>query len=70
MQPNNRDIASVWDMTQAIRRIQEFSRGFTFNEYLNDIHCRKKMSHESNLQNGALRLRLTAPYSRLWKKRS
>ncbi|MGF1478473.1 MAG: DUF86 domain-containing protein [Cyanophyceae cyanobacterium] len=37
MQPNNRDVASVWDMTQAIQRIQSFTNGLTFDEYLNDI---------------------------------
>lgn len=37
MQPNNRDVASVWDMTQAIQRIQAFTNGLTFDEYLNDI---------------------------------
>ena len=37
MPSNNRDIASVWDMTQAIRHIQPFTHGLTFDEYLNDI---------------------------------
>lgn len=37
MQPNNRDVASVWDMTQAIQRIQIFTNGLTFDAYLNDI---------------------------------
>ena len=37
MQPNNRDIASVWDMTQAIQRIQTFTSGLTFDEYLNNM---------------------------------
>lgn len=37
MQSNNRDIASVWDMTQAIQRLQMFTNGFTFDEYINDI---------------------------------
>jgi len=36
MQSNNRDIASVWDMTQAIRYIQSFTHGLTFEEYFND----------------------------------
>ena len=34
---NNRDVASVWDMTQAIQRIQSFSSGLTFDEYLSNI---------------------------------
>ncbi len=37
MQSNNRDIAFVWDMTQAIQRIQSFTDDFTFDDYQNDI---------------------------------
>jgi len=37
MQSNNRDVASVWDMTQAIRYIQTFTDGLSFDEYLNDV---------------------------------
>lgn len=37
MQSNNRDVASVWDMTQAIQRIQSFASDLTFDEYLDDI---------------------------------
>ncbi|MBD2462381.1 DUF86 domain-containing protein [Oscillatoria sp. FACHB-1407] len=33
MQANNRDAASVWDMVQAIRRIQEFTMGLTSDDY-------------------------------------
>jgi uncharacterized protein with HEPN domain len=34
---NKRDVASVWDMTQAIRHIQTFTNGLSFDEYLNNI---------------------------------
>lgn len=37
MRSNNRDIASVWDMAQAIRYIQSFTSDLTFDEYLNDV---------------------------------
>jgi len=37
MQSNNRDVASVWHMTQAIHYIQTFTNGMTLDEYLNDI---------------------------------
>jgi hypothetical protein len=37
MQQNNRDIASIWDITQAIQRIQTFTSGLTFDEYLNNM---------------------------------
>lgn len=33
MQANNRDAASLWDMVQAIRRIQEFTTGLSFADY-------------------------------------
>ncbi|MBW4540926.1 MAG: DUF86 domain-containing protein [Myxacorys chilensis ATA2-1-KO14] len=33
MQANNRDAASIWDMVQAIRRIQEFTLGLSFDDY-------------------------------------
>ncbi|NJP09256.1 MAG: DUF86 domain-containing protein [Leptolyngbyaceae cyanobacterium RU_5_1] len=37
MQSNNRDIASVWDIVQAIRYIQSFTANLSFEDYLNDI---------------------------------
>lgn len=37
MQSNNRDIASIWDMAQAIRYIQSFTTNLSFEDYLNDI---------------------------------
>jgi uncharacterized protein with HEPN domain len=33
MQANNRDAASLWDMVQAIHRIQEFTAGLSFDDY-------------------------------------
>ncbi|MDX2098301.1 MAG: HepT-like ribonuclease domain-containing protein [Leptolyngbyaceae cyanobacterium bins.59] len=35
MQSNNRDIASLWDMTKAIRNIQSFTKDLSFEEYVN-----------------------------------
>jgi uncharacterized protein with HEPN domain len=37
MLSNNRDIASVWDMVQAIRYLQAFTANLSFEEYLDDI---------------------------------
>jgi uncharacterized protein with HEPN domain len=37
MRSNNRDVASTWDMAQAIQNIQSFISGLTFDQYLNDI---------------------------------
>jgi len=38
MPSNNRDVASVWDMAQAIRHIQAFTKGLTFDDYVNNIY--------------------------------
>jgi uncharacterized protein with HEPN domain len=37
MKANNRDVASVWDMVQAIQYIQFFRSDLTFDKYLNDV---------------------------------
>lgn len=39
MQSNNRDVASIWDMTQAIQYIQTFTNDLTFDEYLKDMRA-------------------------------
>jgi uncharacterized protein with HEPN domain len=36
MQSSNRDAASVWDMTRAIKYIQSFTKDATFEEYINN----------------------------------
>lgn len=40
MQSINRDIASIWDMTQAIQRLQMFTNSLTFDEYIDDIRMK------------------------------
>ncbi|WP_250121471.1 HepT-like ribonuclease domain-containing protein [Chroococcidiopsis sp. CCMEE 29] len=37
MQANNRDAASLWDMVQAVRRIQEFTANLSFEDYQESI---------------------------------
>lgn len=37
MLPSDRDIASVWDMAQAIRYTQTFIESLSFDDYLADI---------------------------------
>ncbi|MEO1209326.1 MAG: DUF86 domain-containing protein [Cyanobacteria bacterium J06638_20] len=37
MKSRKRDIASVWDMVRAIQYAQNFTEGFTFDEYVNDL---------------------------------
>jgi len=36
MQSSNRDAASVWDMTRAIKYIQSFTKDVAFEEYINN----------------------------------
>jgi uncharacterized protein with HEPN domain len=57
MQSNNRDIASVWDMTQAIRRIQAFTNGLTFDGYLNDIRTVSAVERQFEVLGEAARSR-------------
>lgn len=37
MQMSSRDLASVWDMVQAVRYIQTFTKDLSFKEYLGDV---------------------------------
>ena len=37
MQANNRDAASLWDMMQAIRRVQSFTAGLSFDDYQESV---------------------------------
>lgn len=46
MQSNNRDVASIWDMVQAIRYIQSFTTNFSFEEYLDDIRTRSAVERQ------------------------
>jgi uncharacterized protein with HEPN domain len=48
MQANNRDSASLWDMVQAIRLIQEFVTSLSYKDYLNSR--RDQMAVERGLE--------------------
>ncbi len=37
MQNNDRNLASIWDMVEAIRRIQQFTTDVNYSEYLESI---------------------------------
>ena len=37
MLPNNRDAGFIWDMLQAIAKIQEFTASLSIEDYLNSI---------------------------------
>ncbi len=48
MQADNRDHASLWDMVQTIRLIQEFVAGLSYEDYLNSR--RDQMAVERGLE--------------------
>lgn len=48
MQGSSRDIASLWDRVQAIRLIQSFVVGLSYEDYLKD--CRDQMAVERGLE--------------------
>ncbi|NET46779.1 DUF86 domain-containing protein [Okeania sp. SIO2B3] len=55
MQNNDRDIPSVWDMVQAIRRIQEFTTGLTYNEYLQSVLIQSAVERQFEILGEAAR---------------
>lgn len=55
MQSNNRDIASVWDMIQAIRYIQSFTDNLSFEAYLNNILIRSAVERQLGILGEAAR---------------
>lgn len=55
MQANNRDAASLWDMAQAIRRIQEFTHGRTVDEYLESIFIQSAVERQFEILGEAAR---------------
>ncbi|HEY9619245.1 MAG TPA: HepT-like ribonuclease domain-containing protein [Crinalium sp.] len=55
MQSNNRDVASVWDMVQAIRYIQAFTANLAFEEYLDDIRTRSAVERQFEILGEAAR---------------
>ena len=46
MQGNNRDAASLWDMAQAIRHIQEFTASLTYEDYLESLLIQRAVERE------------------------
>lgn len=55
MQANNRDATSLWDMAEAIRRIQEFTRDRTLNEYLESILMQSAVERQFEILGEAAR---------------
>ncbi len=55
MQNNNRNIASVWDMVQAIRRIQEFTTDINYSEYSESILIQSAVERQFEILGEAAR---------------
>jgi uncharacterized protein with HEPN domain len=55
MQSSNRDLASVWDMVQAIRYIQTFTKDLSFEEYLNDVRTTSAVERQFEILGEAAR---------------
>ena len=55
MQNNDRDIASVWDMVQAIRLIQQFTTDVNYSEYLQSILVQSAVERQFEILGEAAR---------------
>ncbi|MBW4528294.1 MAG: DUF86 domain-containing protein [Phormidium tanganyikae FI6-MK23] len=52
---NNRDAASLWEMVQAIRRIQEFIGTLTLDEYLDSLLIQSAIERQFEILGEAAR---------------
>jgi uncharacterized protein with HEPN domain len=55
MQNNERDVASLWDMAQAIRRIQEFTADLSYDEYLQSVFAQSAVERQFEILGEAAR---------------
>ncbi|MBW4489936.1 MAG: DUF86 domain-containing protein [Trichocoleus desertorum ATA4-8-CV12] len=55
MQANNRDATSLWDMAQAIRRIQEFTQGASLEDYLASVFMQSAVERQFEILGEAAR---------------
>jgi uncharacterized protein with HEPN domain len=55
MQSSNCDVASVWDMVQAIRYIQTFTKDLSFEEYLDDVRTMSAVERQFEILGEAAR---------------
>jgi uncharacterized protein with HEPN domain len=61
MQVNNRDAGSLWDMANAIRRIQEFTANLTYDAYLESLLIQSAVERQLEILGEAAR-RLSAEF--------
>lgn len=55
MQVNNRDASSLWDMVNAIHRIQEFTTNLTYEAYLNSVLIQSAVERQLEILGEAAR---------------
>jgi uncharacterized protein with HEPN domain len=55
MQTNNRDAGSLWDMLQAIRRIEEFTADLTYDDYLENVLIQSAVERQFEILGEAAR---------------
>ncbi len=55
MQANNRDSVSLWDMAQAIRRIQEFTADTSCETYLENVFMQSAVERQLGILGEAAR---------------
>lgn len=55
MQANNRDAGSLWDMVNAIRRIQEFTANLTYEAYLDSALIQSAVERQFEILGEAAR---------------
>jgi uncharacterized protein with HEPN domain len=55
MQANNRDAGSLWDMVNAIHRIQEFTTNLTYEAYLDSVLIQSAVERQLEILGEAAR---------------
>jgi uncharacterized protein with HEPN domain len=55
MQANNRDAGSLWDMANAIYRIQEFTANLTYDAYLDSVLIQSAVERQLEILGEAAR---------------
>ncbi|GAB4145841.1 MAG: hypothetical protein Fur0046_23570 [Cyanobacteria bacterium J069] len=55
MAANNRDLASVWDMAQAIRDLQTFTEGIVYEDYISNLMLQRAVERQLEILGEAAR---------------
>jgi uncharacterized protein with HEPN domain len=55
MQTNNRDAGSLWDMLQAIRRVEDFTANLAYDDYLENVLIQSAVERQFEILGEAAR---------------